>query len=218
MSLDPDDEPAQDDEAGIEVLDVTVLPQRLLSLDALRPNPKNPKRHDIPTIKASMRRFGYTSPVLVDERTGMLVAGHGRRQALLDIKAAGEPPPQGITATVNGDWLVPVYAGWASENDAEAEAYLVADNRLVETGGWDDPPLASLLDGLRSTPLGLKGLGFTDPYLKELLERTREPVRLQGDPDQVPEIPKAVVTKPGDIWILGGYTVCPDCGHQNPVG
>lgn len=105
---------------------------------------RNPKRHDEPALRSSVDRFGFVEPIVVDGRTGKLVAGHGRVAELRRRHAAGEAPPEGVAA----DWTVPVVHGWSSNSDAEAEAYLVASNRLSERGGWDPDLLASLLAGL----------------------------------------------------------------------
>jgi hypothetical protein len=64
-------------------------------LDELRPDPRNPKGHDVAGLRASLGRFGYAEPITVDERTGLLVSGHGRRELLLDDFAAGSAVPTG---------------------------------------------------------------------------------------------------------------------------
>jgi ParB-like chromosome segregation protein Spo0J len=68
---------------------------KMVSLDDIRPHPENPKTHSIPLIQDSLRRFGFTAPLLVCERTGYLAAGHGRRAALLAERGEGHPPPSG---------------------------------------------------------------------------------------------------------------------------
>ena len=52
---------------------------------------------------------------------------------------AGESksPPEDVKIGDDGVWLVPILRGWTSRSDADAEAYLVAANRLTERGGWD---------------------------------------------------------------------------------
>jgi hypothetical protein len=61
-------------------LDYQVVPTRL---SAIKPNARNARTHSkkqIAQIAASIREFGFTSPVLTDE-TGVLIAGHGRIEA-----------------------------------------------------------------------------------------------------------------------------------------
>jgi len=124
---------------------------------------KNPKQHDLVTLRRSVERFGFVEPSTVDERTGRLVAGHGRTQTLRDLEAAGGDPPKGVKIDDDGDWTIPLSRGWASADDGEAEAYIVASNRLVELGGWDDTLLDDILANTAETPLGLDGIGFEPP-------------------------------------------------------
>ncbi|MDE1904866.1 MAG: hypothetical protein KGH75_00260 [Rhodospirillales bacterium] len=132
----------------------------MMPIDSLVPALRNPKRHELEQLRASYRRFGFTNPPILDERTGRLVAGHGRLQLLQIEQREGAEPPEGIE--VEGDvWKVPVVRGWASANDAEAEAYLIADNRQAELGGWDTDLLGPMLDDLAALPeLQLDGIGF----------------------------------------------------------
>lgn len=116
-------------------------------LSEVAPAGKNPKRHDLEAIKASMRRFGYVVPVTRDDRTGKLVAGHGRREALEEMRRAGEEPPRRVRAR-GGEWHVPVLRGVSFKTAEEAEAYLLADNRLGELGGWDEGMVGEMVRGL----------------------------------------------------------------------
>ena len=59
--------------------------------------------------------------------------------------ASGAEAPQGVQVADDGQWLVPVQRGIAFRDEGEAQAYLVADNRHVELGGWDDSMLADVL-------------------------------------------------------------------------
>jgi hypothetical protein len=127
------------------------MPERKLEyllLADLVPAERNPKRHNAGGVSKSIARFGYIEPVVLDERTGRLVAGHGRMEALMTARDAGETPPDGIRLDKNGAWLLPVLRGWESNSDAEAEAYLLASNRLVELGGWDQAELDASLAAL----------------------------------------------------------------------
>ncbi len=145
-----------------------------VALDDLKPDPRNPKDHDIDELRASMGRFGYTEPIMDDLRTGLLVAGHGRREILIADRDEGREPPEGVTI-VNGVWFVPVNKGWASKDDDEAGAYLIASNRLTMLGGWKPDPLVSLLEVVARTPLGLQGIGYDQPGLDDLIASLRPP-------------------------------------------
>lgn len=144
-----------------------------LPLAALKPDPANPKSHDMEALDASVGRFGFVEGITVDERTGYIVAGHGRHKALTDMEARGETPPEGVTVSEDGDWLVPVQRGWSSRTDAEARAYLIASNRTSELGGWVDDSLLSALDELDGD---FTGVGFGEDDLDDLrakLEATK---------------------------------------------
>ena len=106
-----------------------------IDLDEIIEADNNPKDHDLGVIYQSINRFGFTNPIMLNEATGKLLAGHGRLQALKLIKDANEPVPDRIVEE-DGRWMVPVIKGINIDNPAEAQAYLLADNRLTELGGW----------------------------------------------------------------------------------
>lgn len=189
-----------------------------MPLGDLTADPANPKRHDVSGLRSSYARHGYIEPVVIDERTGRLISGHGRVESLSAAHAAGEAPPDGVR--VDGDvWLVPVNRGWSSSDDAEARAALVALNRYVEIGGWDERALADILSGLRDADpaVGLVGTGFDDASMSKLLASLGPQHPPLADPDEIPEPPAEPISKSGDLWLLGAYVVCPDCGHHNDL-
>jgi len=118
---------------------------KFFKLEEIKRAEKNPKKHDIAELRKSIRRFGFISPLLKNEKDGRLVAGHGRLEALQSLKEAGHAMPSGL----KGDWEVPVITGLSFKNEKEAKAYLVADNRLVEVGGWSEQELGSLLQDVQ---------------------------------------------------------------------
>lgn len=136
------------------------------------PNPENAKLHEADGIAASITRYGIIDPVVVDDRTGMILGGHGRTEALGQLLAAyeaGEPPPDGIR-TVKGRWQIPTLTGWASADDDEATAAGIALNALVERGGWDRAKLADILGAAPD----LAALGYTDADVAELMKDSEE--------------------------------------------
>lgn len=158
-------------------------------VDELPSASRNPKGHDLDRIRESIRVHGFVSPLVVDEETGRLVAGHGRRDAVLAMKEDGEDAPDRVR--VDGDrWLVPIVRVPFSD-PAAAEAYLVADNRLVEVGGWNDEELVAMLSDLADHGL-VEGTGFTADDLDDLvsqLERVEEtsPEPFLGGSNETPE-------------------------------
>ena len=166
-------------------------------LDDIAPHPENPKAHDVDTIVASLARFGFAEPVVVDQRTGLNVSGHGRVKALTVMRDRGDDPPDGVDVD-GGVWLVPVFAGWASRDDDEAAAALIALNRTTETGGWVDDDLATLLGRLSAIDAGFAGVGFDDDDLADLRARLAGPPDLDAladgyDPDGDPTANYVVV-------------------------
>lgn len=134
----------------------------LVALDDLKPNPLNPKNHDENLLDKSLASFGYVDPIVVDERTGTMISGHGRKQVLTTMRDEGKEAPIGIEVK-NGKWLVPVVKGWASKDDTEARAALVALNRTTEQGGWDRENLLTILKELSENDiLDTVGYGETD--------------------------------------------------------
>jgi len=147
-----------------------------MALGALQTAPRNPKKHDLETAQASLNRFGHVTPLVLDERTGRLVAGHGRKEAYEGLKAAGKPPPGRVRVGPDGEWLVPVLRGAAFKDDKEAEAYLLVDNRLGEIGGWDEAALVESMRELDRADL----LGWSDTEMAALQERVGTTEFLDG--------------------------------------
>lgn len=172
--------------------------------------PRNPKMHHTEGIAASIGRFGVAELPLLDERTGRLVAGHGRLDDLAARAAAGEDPPDGVRISSDGTWLVPVVRGWASRSDADADAYLIASNQLTVNGGWDETALGELLAALNDLDPDLLAVtGFGEEDLADLLAASdgggRGPAEGLTDPDDVPNLPVTPVSKLGDLWLLGEH-------------
>ena len=155
----------------------------MMPLGSITGAEKNPKKHAHADIGKSIGRFGYVEPVVLDERTQRLVAGHGRVQALRAAKVNGEQPPQGVEVGEKGEWLVPVLRGWSSRSDAEASAYLVASNNLTTKGGWDNTELADLLKSL-DQQAALDGTGYGSEDISKLLAM---PTVIHGETDAFEE-------------------------------
>ncbi len=130
----------------------------------------NPKDHDIGQIYQSIKRFGFTQPIMMNENTGKLLAGHGRLQTLQQMKQAGEKTPNRIKEK-NDEWLVPVLKGISFEDDMEAQAYLIADNRLTELGGWNTGELVETLQDLIEGGLDLDGVGYDFDDLESMVNQ-----------------------------------------------
>jgi len=137
-----------------------------INLDDIVEADSNPKDHDLGVLYQSMKRFGFTEPIMMNEHTGKLLAGHGRLQALKMIKDNGETAPDRIEVEKDIEdekietWLVPVITGISIENVGEAQAYLLADNRITELGGWKPMDLMESLTDILEETGKLDGTGY----------------------------------------------------------
>lgn len=122
---------------------------------------RNPKNHDADGISRMITHHGLGELPLRDDRTGRLVAGHGRLDQLTQMRDDDQDPPDGITVDHDGEWLVPVITGWSSRSDGDAQAYLIGSNQTTMTGGWYDQGLGEILRDLRAQDL-TDVAGFTD--------------------------------------------------------
>lgn len=139
--------------------------------------PRNPRQHDDAALERSLKRYGFVSPLLRDESSQRLVAGHGRLGALKALQDAGEPPPSRIQVGTGGRWMVPVICGVTFSTAGEAESYLIADNRLAEIGGWDMDSLREMVKDLSAEGLELDALGWSAAALDQLVAEEPEKPR-----------------------------------------
>ena len=143
----------------------------------------NPKDHDIGQIYQSIKRFGFTQPIMMNENTGKLLAGHGRLQTLQTMKQSGEKVPNRIKEDKNGEWLVPVLKGISFNDDNEAQAYLIADKRLTELGGWNTGELVEELERLIEEGLDLDGIGYDFDDLETMVSDMERRFEVEDIPE-----------------------------------
>jgi DNA modification methylase len=184
-----------------------------LPLRSLQRAKRNPKKHEVDTLLASMQRFGFINPMILDERTGRLVCGHGRLESLLKAKSEGREPPDHIRLE-KGDWCVPVYRGIAFADDREAQAFLLADNQTTIVGGWDDLELKKIVEELGRDE-ALLGTGFEDLYHEQFSVEQDDPAPLI---DRAAELQKKWQTDRDQLWEVGQHRVlCGDCTSEADV-
>lgn len=141
-----------------------------IALSGLEEAERNPKQHSLDLIEESIVRFGFTIPLLVDENSQRIVAGHGRLKALRRLKTKNKKAPSGVSVLDSGEWTVPVLRGIQFSDESEAQAYLLADNRTTEAGGWDEIALSEMLSDLNEKRL-LVGVGWNSDELDALLDK-----------------------------------------------
>ena len=147
-------------------------------------------------IAASIKEFGFNSPVLVDGENG-IIAGHGRVMAAKKLGLDEVP-------TIELKHLT----------KTQKKAYILADNRLALNSGWDNDLLALELGELSDDGFDLDLLGFDDTELSLIGEVEEIPEGLT-DEDAVPELPIEPVTKLGDVWLLGNHRLM--CGDSTSI-
>jgi len=124
-------------------------------VDRLVPYTRNARTHSseqISQIAASIQEFGFTNPILVDKKDG-IIAGHGRLMAAKDLGMTQVP-------VVVLDHLTP----------DQQRAYVLADNKLALNAGWDVDMLASEIEELQAVEFDLSLLGWSADELKGLAE------------------------------------------------
>ncbi|MFI6909674.1 hypothetical protein ACIBKY_51025 [Nonomuraea sp. NPDC050394] len=162
---------------------------------------RNPKDHDLPSIRASIETFGCVIAGELDERTGRLVVGHGRLEVLALMQAEGVSPPEGVQVTDDGAWLAPIVRGWTSRSDADAEAYLIANNRTPEKGGWQNALLAEVLADVRQADAELlAATGYNADELADLEESIARDLASGSGSEELPEPGDADAEVTPAVW------------------
>ena len=164
----------------------------------LIPYARNSRTHSdeqVSQIAASIKEWGWTTPVLIDPEGG-LIAGHGRILAAQKLGIADVP--------------CMVAEGWT---DAQKKAYVIADNKLALNAGWDDDMLKVELGELDELDFDLSLTGFDDDELSALL--AEDGTEGLTDEDAVPDVPEVPVTVDGDVWLLGRHRLM--CGDSTSI-
>lgn len=169
-----------------------------VTVDLLEPYERNAKEHpqeQIEKLKESIQEFGFISPCLID-RENRIIAGHGRVQAAKQL----------------GFETVPcVYIEGLTE--AQRQAYIIADNRLTELGGWDMAIVSEELEDLmdQGFDISLTGFDIDDIIIDEI-----EDIDIEPEAEELPELEPTV--KPGEVWKLGDHRLmCGDSTNADDV-
>ena len=167
------------------------------SVESLIPYARNARTHSdeqVAQIAASIKEWGWTTPVLVDEE-GQIIAGHGRVMAARKLGIEEVP--------------VMIARGWS---EAQRRAYVLADNQLAANAGWDMDLLKVELGDLNLAGFDLDLIGFDDKMLAGLLAEETEGLT---DEDAVPDVPAEPVSVLGDVWTLGNHRLM--CGDSTSI-
>jgi len=169
---------------------------KIVAVEDLIPYALNSRTHSdeqVAQLAASIREFGFTNPVLIDQDAN-LIAGHGRLLAARKAKMDQVP-----AVVVTG------------LDDRKRRALVIADNKLALNAGWDEEALRVELEDLAGDFGEL--MGFSEDELVALLGGDVQ----EGltDEDAVPEAPGQPVTVEGDVWLLGRHRLM--CGDSTSI-
>ncbi|CAN5861316.1 DNA modification methylase [soil metagenome] len=169
-------------------------------LPSIIPYARNPRENHraVAAVARSITEFGFRQPIVVDA-AGVIIAGHTRYKAALQLGLAEVPVHVATELTA-----------------AQIKAYRLADNKVAELSRWDMELLPLELAELKLEGIDLSLTGFNPNELAGLLG-----LDAQGalcDPDDVPGLPEAATTRPGDLWLLGEHRLlCGDSGSAADV-
>ena len=175
-----------------------------LSLTSLTSYPRNARTHSpkqVRQIADSIKAFGFTNPLLIDDES-MILAGHGRLAA----------------ARLLGMEQVPCVR-LATMTPAHKKAYVLADNKLALNAGWDDELLALELQELTvldpGFDIGLTGFSIAETDL--LIEGLAVEEPASPAEEALPQLGEgSAITQAGDVWLAGQHRLI--CGDAlNPM-
>jgi hypothetical protein len=174
-------------------------------LARLTPCKTNARTHSpkqVGRIAASIKRFGFIVPILVNAEN-QIVAGHGRVEAAKLLGLAEVP-------VLRVSHLSP----------AEQRAFVIADNRLAELAGWDRDTLAIELEGLIELDFDVEVTGFDMGEIELILHDEEEDEGGKEKTGAGANTAKSTcgpaVSRRGDVWLLGAHQLT--CGDSPDEG
>ena len=166
----------------------------LADIDKVIPYARNARTHSetqIAQIAASIKEFGFLSPIIISEDNTIL-CGHGRFYGAqkLGLKKVPCIMERHLTET-------------------QKKAYIIADNKLALNAGWDEELLRIEIESLQGEDFDALLTGFDEKELADLFATDDEAVDDDFDVDA--ELEKPTITQNGDIWLLGNHRlICGD--------
>ena len=167
--------------------------KQVVKIADLKPYERNARTHSaeqVEQIARSIEEFGFLNPVLIDEEKNV-IAGHGRIMAAEKLGLTEVPClfVEGLT-------------------EDQRKAYVLADNRLTELGGWDAELISAELQDLRAAGFDIDITGFTidDIIVDETTWADYDEPTIDDKTEVVPRI------KRGEVWQLGQHRLM--CGDS----
>lgn len=167
-------------------------------IDELRPYAGNARTHSrkqIGQIARSIERFGFTNPVLIAD-DGEILAGHGR-----------------VAAARHLGWREVPTLALSKLDEAERRAYVLADNKLALSAGWDQEILAIELQALVDLEFDVELTGFSLAEIDLAIDGADDsrPDAIDAPEDRVPALGASAVCARCDVWSLGRHRlICGD--------
>lgn len=171
----------------------------IVGIESVKPNPRNPKKHpdsQIEILAANIQKFGFTTPLLVDEESTIL-AGHARHLAGCRVGISHVPIIRllGLSAL-------------------DKRALAIADNKVAELGDWDIPLLRENLEVLFDPDAAIdfdpRIVGFETVEVDQIISSETTNVDLADKLDP-PDNSAPPISRNGDVWICAGHKVA--CGN-----
>lgn len=170
----------------------------MVAVDSLIENPRNPNKHpkkQIELLAKIIKNQGWRSPIVVSNRSGFIVKGHGRLQAAKLINCAEVPVD---------------FQDY--ENEAAEYADLIADNKIAELAELDNESLKELLQEISTFDIDIELTGFDIDSLGNILAVQNEIIEDNFDLDNALNDVKEPISKLGDVWLLGKHRLL--CGDS----
>jgi DNA modification methylase len=185
----PRTRPAQGDGVASPRGEAKIAPQLrslVVPIESVTVHPNNPRRGAVDAVAASLARFGQQKPIVVQASTGYVVAGNHI------VKAARALGWSEIAANVE------------ELDDASAVAFMLADNRTADLGGYDDALLAAIL-AEQEAAANLAATGYDADDVAAILAAAH--IADTRDADAAPPLPEPsdLYVEPGDLWALGRH-------------
>lgn len=173
-----------------------------VDVDRLIPYARNARTHSkeqILQLRSSLREFGFVNPIICDKDYN-IIAGHGR---VLAAKA---------------EELTEVPCVFVEHlTEAQKKAYILADNRLATSAGWDEELLALEFADLKEFGFDFEITGFDAAEIERLLSYNGDNVD-DDDFDLTDALEQAAFVLPGDVWTLGRHRlICGDATEAETV-
>lgn len=167
------------------------MDSRIMKLADIKPAEYNPRvrltevDHEYQALKSSIDEFGLVVPLIVNERTGILISGHQRLNVML---ASGVEETEVVIVDMEPE---------------REKALCIALNKI--SGQWDYGALADILEELRDSPVDIMATGFTDDEIADLLGELQDEIN-SGDTPDIESVGKKADTKEGVPCMVGEYT------------